>query len=80
MPCQPDYNPADHYIWETSVDSANLVESRKKVDTLTESFMQSDFHAHNLDLIEQTITNSTDGDIFKDLVKIFELNFGVYRM
>ena len=32
LPCQLDYNPADHYIWETSVNIDNPGESMKKIE------------------------------------------------
>ena len=32
LPCQPDFNPADHYIWETSVNIDNPGESIKKIE------------------------------------------------
>ena len=32
LPCQLDFNPADHYIWETSVNIDNPGESIKKIE------------------------------------------------
>ena len=32
LPCQLDYNPADHYIWETSVNIDDPGESMKKIE------------------------------------------------
>ena len=34
LPCQLDYNPADHYIWETSVNIDDPGESMKKIEEL----------------------------------------------
>ena len=32
LPCQLDYNPADHYIWETSVKIDDPEESMNKIE------------------------------------------------
>ena len=32
LPCQLEFNPADHYIWETSVNIDNPGESMRKIE------------------------------------------------
>ena len=32
LPCELEFNPADHYIWETSVNIDNPGESIKKIE------------------------------------------------
>ena len=32
LPCKLEFNPADHYIWETSVNIDNPGESIKKIE------------------------------------------------
>ena len=42
-PCRENYNPADHYIWETSVLEGKEEESKTKILKIWENFNSSDY-------------------------------------
>ena len=54
LPCQDDYNPADHFIWETSVSVIAVDETTKQINALADAFEESSFEKTNRELIKST--------------------------
>ena len=65
LPCQEDYNPADHYIWETTVSLTDSDGSTKKVHSLADAFENSEAEKHNRQLIKASVANASSDNILR---------------
>lgn len=66
LPCQLDFNPADHYIWETSVNIDNPAESMKKIESLSGAFHETEYHKKNMGLIKEATANKVSVDVLDE--------------
>ena len=65
LPCQEDYNPADHYIWETTVSLTAVDETTKQIYALADAFDQSEAEKHNRQLIKASVANASSDNILR---------------
>lgn len=63
LPCHDDYNPADHYIWETSVSVADNETSTKQIHALADAFESSEYEQKNRSLRKLASVNAQE-DVF----------------
>ena len=63
LPCKEDYNPADHYIWETSVDKENSEYSENKIINLGNSFKNSIYQNEISKSIKELTINKADDSL-----------------
>lgn len=70
-PCRENYNPADHYIWETSVVEGQEEECRERIKNLENSFSKSEIY-------EKIVTGQSESikedPLVKDAIKEWERN------
>ena len=64
LPCQDDYNPADHFIWETSVSVIAVDETTKQINALADAFEESSFEKTNRELIKSTLATLPNANLF----------------
>ena len=69
LACHADYNPADHYIWQTSFDvTKSIDESTRRIDTLVNAFEASTIEENNrtsiLAVIKTPPIITTDTNVF----------------
>ena len=68
-PCEENYNPADHYIWELSVIEGREIECEKKIDAICNTFDNS---AEKKQIKEEKRIN--DSSVVKDKINQYNKN------
>ena len=68
-PCEENYNPADHYIWELSVIEGREIECEKKIDAICNTFDNS---AEKKQIKEEKRIN--DSSVVKEKINQYNKN------